>query len=231
MNMRNTSNTRSRGDNGDTPFGKWLRTHPELDSRITGLDVENIDYTLFLYIRGYLRLIEEKMKYDNFSTLAQRDTHGVLDQICQFACSHPDFTAKRAIAGRVEKITYGGYHLVQFEKTNPDDGGVRLNGMPVTKEQFLLFLQGEWEPIVQYRHMQKHQMLLINIIHCKTEEDLTEVKDHIVAAILPTIDPNGPEKALLRAVFNEQSRKVKQALHHRINQAIRDIEGLHRDRY
>jgi hypothetical protein len=223
--MRNTSNTRRRGDSGDTPFGEWLRFHPELDSRVYGLDIENIDYTLFLYARGYLRLLEEKMKYTNFSSLPQRDTHSVLDQICQFACSHPDFTAKRVIAGRIEKITYGGYHLVQFEKTNPDDGGVHLNGMPVTREQFLLFIQGKWEPFVQYKHMQKHQVLLLDILECQTQEDLTEIKDRIVSDILPTIEQDGPEHELLRKVFAEQSDKVRSNLLSRINQDIQDVEG------
>jgi hypothetical protein len=194
-----------------------------LDSRDIGLDNENIDYASFLYIPALLCLLEEKIGFKNFPRFAQCDTHSVIDQMCQFASTHPDFRAKRLKQGRTEKITYRGYHLVQFEKTNPEDGKIRLNGMTITKEQLVLFLQGKWEPVIQYEHLQKHQALLLDIMDCETEEDLTEIKDRIVSTILPTIDPNGPEKALLQKVFTEQRRKVKDALHNRINKAISDI--------
>ena len=226
MNMRNTSNTRRRGDNGDTPFGEWMRLHPELDSRIYGLDNENIDYTSFLYMLGYLLLLEEKIGFDKFPSFAQCDTHSVIDQMCQFAATHPDFRAKRLMQGRTEKITYRGYHLIQFEKTNPEDGKIRLNGMPITKEQLLLFLQGKWEPLVQYEHLRKHQALLIDIMKCETQEDLTEMTHHILSNILPAIKLNGPEHELLRKVFSEQSRKVTENLLSRIDKAMRDIGDM-----
>ncbi len=221
----NTSNTRRRGDKGDTPFGKWLRFHLELDSRTYGLDIQNIDYTPFLYKIGGLLILEEKCKYITFPDFNQRDTHSVIDQMCRFASTHPDFRAKRLIQGRPEKITYRGYHLVQFENTSPDNGGIRLNGMPITKDTLILFLRGKWEPFVQYEHLQKHQKLLLDIMKCETQEDITEVKNYIVSNILSNIEHGGPEHELLRKVFSEQSRKVTDELLNRVNQGIREVDG------
>jgi hypothetical protein len=215
--------TRKRKDEGDTPFGAWMRDHDELDSKVVGFDAENLDYIFFLYKQGYLRLIEEKWGYNNFPTFAQHDTHGLVSQMCQFACSHPDFEAKRARTG---KIVYGGYHLLQFENTNPEDGGVRLNGMPITKEQLIQFIQNIWKPIIQYETMKNCQSILIKIGKCKTKQELNTIRDKIEnnnknKAELKCewctdtwcsgcfSDFNETDLILLRTVLEEQERIIK----------------------
>jgi hypothetical protein len=207
MTIIDISSTKRRRDNGDTPFGAWMRLHPELDSRRVQIDIENLDYAPFLYVRGYLRILEEKQGYQNFPNFAQRDTHGVIDQALRFALSHPEFLAERMSPNRTKQITYGGYHLIQFERTNPADGGVRLNGMPIDDQHLLHFLQGCWEPDIQWEHLKKCQELLENIMESKTAQDLRSIAKRIKSSN----DYNELELSLMRSIFDEQVQKVKVA--------------------
>ncbi len=137
--------TRSRRDEKDTPFSKWLRSHPEIPS-IYGYDGEDIDgtqrFVWHQYRYGYLRFLEIKT-YNAVPSYAQRDTQSVVDQALRFAFTHPDFSLRRENAKRPTKIKYLGYALLQFEHTCPDDGGIRIDGKSVTKEEFLSFLKFE----------------------------------------------------------------------------------------
>lgn len=150
--------TRERRDNGGTPFGDWLRRHPELDSKF-GYDGEDIDgtqrYIWHQYKRGYLRLLE--IKCCNASqSFAQADTQSIIDQTLRFAFTHPDFSADRAIIGRPTTIKYLGYSLVQLESTRPDNGRIRIDGRLVTEREFLRFLKFEDMQEVEQRDYMRY---------------------------------------------------------------------------
>ncbi len=127
--------TRERVIEGDTPFGEWLRSHPALDSR-RGYDIQNLDYAYHHFLRGNLMLLEEKQNRGT-SSYAQQDTHGIINQALAFAFNHPAFTLKRLSAKRPARITYHGYHLIQFERTSPRDGRIWIDGIEVTEEQLV----------------------------------------------------------------------------------------------
>lgn len=131
--------TKKRRDDCDTPFGAWLRHHPALRS-CYGYDAENQDYWWHDYRAGYLMLLEEK-RFNAPQSFAQRDTFSVVDQLLRFACSHPDCNVKREIENRPTKIRYFGSHLIQFERNSPEDGGIRIDGIPISAKAFLRFLQ------------------------------------------------------------------------------------------
>lgn len=146
--------TTPRRDNGDTPFGAWIRSQPSLDSK-SGYDVEDIDrvheklYCLNQYILGYLMLIEEK-QYNKAPTAAQLDTIGILSQGLKKGFSDPDFKVKRRFAGRTEKYTYFGYFLIQFEKKSPTDGSIRINHKSATEQELLRLLQFDKETVSHF---------------------------------------------------------------------------------
>lgn len=134
-----------RRDGGDTPFSAWIRSQPELDSRL-GYDLEDFDrlhsrlYTLHQFLHGELMLIEEK-QYNAEQSFAQIDTMSVLSQALRQGFSDPALILKRRISTRPTKITYFGYHLIQFEKSGPKDGYIRIGGIRVTEQELLRFLQ------------------------------------------------------------------------------------------
>jgi hypothetical protein len=129
----------------ETPFSRWLRLYPELDSKY-GYDGEDIDGTQrFIwhqYRRGYLRLLEIKCG-DAVQSYAQRDTQSIIDQALRFAFTHPAFSLKRENPRRPIRIRYLGYSLVQFERSCPDDGRIHVDGKPMTTEEFIRFLKFE----------------------------------------------------------------------------------------
>lgn len=128
----------------DSPFGAWVRNHPELDSGY-GYDFEDMDCIWHQYVEGKMMLIEMKQFMAPLS-YAQRDTHSIIHQALQFAFSHPDCDFSRENRKRPTKIQYFGYHVVKFERSGPDDGRIYIDGIEVSKEEFLRFLQFKWMP-------------------------------------------------------------------------------------
>lgn len=138
--------TIERRDGGDSPFSAWIRAHDkELDSRL-GYDLEDYDrihsrlYTWHQFIHGELMLIEEKT-YNRNPPFAQFDTMSVLSQALRQGFNDPSLRLKRRNPIRPTKIIYFGYHLIQFEKTSPTDGAIYIDGVQVTEQELLRFLQ------------------------------------------------------------------------------------------
>lgn len=161
--------TIERRDNGDTPFGNWIRTRRELDSR-DGYDLEDYDrihsrlYTWHQFIHGELMLIEEK-EYNRCQSFAQFDTMSVLSQALRQGFSDPSLRLKRKNPIRPTKIIYFGYHLIQFEKTCPKDGGILIGGIRVTEQELLCFLQFDRRFMEERLHF-KPQMIPISEQYC-----------------------------------------------------------------
>lgn len=134
-----------RRDDGDTPLGDWIRSQPELDSRL-GYDLEDWDriytrqYFWHQFMHGHIMLVEEK-QYDREMTFAQVDTLGIIHQAIQHSFRNPSFRIKRKNPTRPTKIAYYGYNLIQFERTSPTDGIIRVNKIKITEQELLRFFQ------------------------------------------------------------------------------------------
>jgi hypothetical protein len=117
--------TRKRYDNHSTEFGLWLREQEELKSSL-GFVTTNLDFIWSNYKTNKWMLIEEK-RYGSVMTQSQLDLYMLLDKKCK------------------DDPNYYGFHCVIFEKTNPDDGRIKLDGKYVDKEQFIKFLKFEFD--------------------------------------------------------------------------------------
>jgi len=112
--------TRKRNDSHSTEFGLWLREQVEIDSGL-GYLATNIDYMWRNYKTGLWMLIEEK-RFGRQPKLWQRQMFEILDRQAR---SDPN---------------YRGFHILIFEKTNPEDGRMWLDGELVTKQSLISFL-------------------------------------------------------------------------------------------
>jgi len=115
--------TRQRNDEHSTEYGLWLRSQDDLDSSI-GYVATNIDYIWKNYKTGQWMLLEEK-RYMSKPTFAQSNLFKFLDALVR------------------DDNKYYGFHIITFEKTNPEDGKIYLDGNEITKEQHKRFLKFE----------------------------------------------------------------------------------------
>ena len=137
--------TTKRRDGGDTPFSAWIRDQPGLDAKRDGYDLEDCDrlharYFWHQYMQAYLMFLEEK-QYNREPSFAQRDTLSVINQALWHSFRDSTFKVRRLNVSRPTEYTYFGYHLIQFEKTSPADGGIRIDHIRVTEQEVLRFLQ------------------------------------------------------------------------------------------
>ena len=99
--------TKQRNDNHSTEFGLWTRNQPELDSSL-GFIASDIDWFWGDYISNNYLFMEEKR------FMAEPE----IWQIKIFRKIHHRFIGQ-------EK--YYGFHIIQFENTNPDDGAIFIS--------------------------------------------------------------------------------------------------------
>lgn len=116
--------TQKRYDNHSTEFGLWLREQKEIDSKL-GYITTNIDYLWQNYKTGLWMLIEEK-RYMSFPKKWQ---HGLFKTI------HKSINCKNN--------KYKGIHLLQFEKTSPEDGRIFLDTKEISVKELIKFLKFE----------------------------------------------------------------------------------------
>lgn len=113
--------TRKRVDEHSTEFGLWLREQHSIDSSL-GFVATNLDYIWCNYKTGDWMLIEEK-RFNSSVTYSQAQLINKIDNLCQ------------------SDKQYHGWHVIKFEKTNPEDGEIRLDNEVITKAQLLDFLK------------------------------------------------------------------------------------------
>lgn len=118
--------TKQRFDNHSTEFGLWLRSQHDIDSKL-GFATTNIDYLWKNTKTGNWMLIEEK-RYMAKPSWSQKELFKVIHKSC--------LSSKK----------YHGIHLIQFEKTSPEDGKVYLNGKLITNSELINFLQFKEAP-------------------------------------------------------------------------------------
>ena len=112
--------TKKRFDNGDTDFGSWLRSSEPLSSS-NGYVTSDIDYVWNDYNSNKFMFIEEK---------------------CNMATS--DFSQSKTfklVRSSINNSNFYGFHLIQFENTNPSNGKVYLDGEEIPEEQLEEFLK------------------------------------------------------------------------------------------
>jgi hypothetical protein len=112
--------TRQRLDGTSTEFGLWLRKQKSLDQKY-GYLATNLDYIWGNYNQLKWMMIEEK-RWKAPLRQAQRDLIEVLDQSCK------------------QDPMYEGFHLLQFERTSPEDGRIWWDEKEITKEELLQLL-------------------------------------------------------------------------------------------
>lgn len=113
--------TQQRRDNNSTEFGIWLRQQPEIDSK-KGYVATNIDFLWMNYLNNKWMLIEEK-RYGRFPSGYQVQMYKMLDQV------------------RTIDKKYCGFHVLVFENTSPNDGGIYLDGRFITSPELINFLK------------------------------------------------------------------------------------------
>ena len=120
--------TQRRRDKHSTEFGLWLRDQKEIRSYL-GYNTSNID---FMWINDRLPqwLFLEEKRFLAKLPPAQRRVFEKLDK--SIGC--PD---------------YLGLHIIIFEKSNPDDGRVILDGREIERIDLIEFLRFE-KPIKWY---------------------------------------------------------------------------------
>ena len=116
----------------------WLRKQPAIDSS-RGFLATNLDFVWQNYKTCDWMLIEEKR-------------YGAKPQFWQAAIFRLlDWCARH-------HRHYHGFHLVQFENTNPDDGKTWLDGRQVTPAELIAFLQFDAvsEPLPDFLGMKEN---------------------------------------------------------------------------
>jgi len=113
--------TVKRYDKHSTEFGLWLREQEEIDSG-KGYLATNVDFMWKNWKTKQWMLIEEK-RYNSDCKQWQVRMFNLLNKCAQ--CSQHFY----------------GFHLLQFEKTSPEDGLMYLNKREITKKDLLDFLQ------------------------------------------------------------------------------------------
>ena len=108
----------------DLAFSNWIREN--LPNPKQGMTVTDLDFIFNDYKQKKILLAEIKTRNAPIKT-HQRKTFEVLH--------------KALLKGfKDEDYTYCGTHLIQFENTNPEDGEIYINGLLVTRFEFIAFL-------------------------------------------------------------------------------------------
>lgn len=121
--------TKQRNDTHSTEFGLWLRQQlPGQHTDVTSIDSQfgylatNVDYVWHNWKTRKWIFIEEK-RFGRKPRLWQKQIFDILDR-----CARND-------------NNYNGFYELIFENTNPEDGGICLNGHMVEAKELLEFLQ------------------------------------------------------------------------------------------
>ncbi|MCK4818212.1 hypothetical protein KA005_20750 [bacterium] len=113
--------TSKRRDEKGTEYGDWIRTPTELPS--THYWNTNIDYLWYQKASGLWMLKEEK-RFGWLPKNWQVELFKLIDAACR------------------KDENYRGFHVIVFEKTNPDDGYIWLDGRyDISPAELIEFLQ------------------------------------------------------------------------------------------
>lgn len=158
----------------ETAFGRWMRANPALDSAdgIVRTDCDHIVWRYKTYTDGrdfQLGMIVETKEYGAEPDPSQRDVLLFMDQIfhrhgsnMHGAKTDKTLKLKSHMSGREVLVRFLGVHLLQFEKTNPDDSAwIKWDRKHISAEMLTEILalnrrpdkpRLEMEPFLRDRH-------------------------------------------------------------------------------
>ena len=201
--------TKRRNTPGELPLNKWIREHPDLDSRRIGLDVQDIDFILHFYVKAWLMSLEIKHGFyytdrsghirHNVPDFAQDDTQSVVSQLFHIGSTDPTRELQRKIPNRPTRVTFYGHHVVQLERTTPDNGSLRIDGITYTPEQFVEFLTFTW-PLEKYLDMERTRDEVFRIRECTSKSSFDTVREHFKR----TLTPNNPDREVYLHTYTDQ---------------------------
>lgn len=153
----------------ETALGRWLRGHPRLRSE-DGLNIYDFDHSVerrivHKYKDGSERDAQcymevEVKEYGAMPTQAQRSTLQLLSDYLKNTTKNM-FSSRGASDGmhgkprkiydrqfgRWVRVRHYGIHLLQFEKTSPDNSEwIKWDGVEITSDQFVSLLRFEIHP-------------------------------------------------------------------------------------
>lgn len=153
-----TARRRDANGNPDNepPFNRWVRSHPRLDSIGTALSVTDSD----LWIHQYkdrpdrcgtrrlnnIMLIESKtfsadLRYPQHETLA------IVGQLLKKACARGRYQRIKTPKSEIREVRFFGVHLVQFDRTSPEDSDLILwDRKKIDTETLIKLLRFELDP-------------------------------------------------------------------------------------
>ena len=148
--------TADRRDSAGTPFGAWLREHPDLDARTNDLSATDCDMWIHKYrLRDeesksraaidHLMLVEVKCFNANLP-YAQSDTLNVVDLLLRHATVQNGRRRPIKIddrrtgrAGATRQVRWLGAHVLQLSADRPDNSdAIRWDGKHALNEQTLV---------------------------------------------------------------------------------------------
>lgn len=184
---------------GSTPFTNWIREQKGLESGVkVGYVGTDVDLVWYNYRIAMIMLLEEKQHMGVVSE-SQEATEHVLHQALSFAFNHPDFILRSLRKPVPSRITYCGYHLIQFENTGPNDGAVHIDNAQVTKDELVRFLQFKWVPVIQCCLDQQswiHEARSLN----ELERAAEKIRNSGIE--------NHPERSLLLACWHQKKQEL-----------------------
>lgn len=141
-----------RRDDGDSPFGEWIRNHPGLDSIRERLCVTDSDYWIHRYRahtdRNGARAVDQLMLVELKTNMrdvpfAQRDTLVLVNQLLRRASKRSDgrrghVELKGIMPGETRWARCFGVHLLQLSSTRPDNSDVILWDRRYLTEELLI---------------------------------------------------------------------------------------------
>lgn len=150
----------------ETGFGRWMRNHPALDS-VDGIVRTDCDHIILRYktsLQGrdfQLMMIVEVKEFGKDpdpcqKTILQFMAQSIMYRGKNMHGARTDITRKlkSALLGRNVNVRNFGVHLLQFEKTNPNDSKwIKWNREIVTAGELVGLLALERHPFFPHRMM------------------------------------------------------------------------------
>lgn len=189
--------TRDRLFGEDTPLKGWIRRHAELDSKL-GYVGTDIDLVWYNHKKAMIMFHEHK-EHGGLVSPSQEATLSVVDQAVLHALTNPDLILASRRFSIPSHVHYCGTHTITCQHTNPDDGEVTIDGVKVSQEELVRFLQFEWTPVIQ---VYREQAERINA--SRTLKQLRQAARHT----RNTVYEYHPEIELLRELHRKKLDEV-----------------------
>jgi hypothetical protein len=164
--------TAARRDGNDTPFSRWLREQPALDSHSSRTCVQDVDYWIHKYrcthdTRGdravdHLMLVELKTRGRRVD-FAQRDTLGLVRRLIEsvflIGDSERVMTKRIMMGNEPREVKFYGYFALEISGDRPDTSrSIRWHGREIDLDVLIEVLDFAVHPRTLRRNVdRRHQ--------------------------------------------------------------------------